>query len=526
MTSGIQKLLLCLGILWVGAEAELTAQHRSSYSFSSESASLLEGILNHVVHSPLPSALLDPRFDKDLPCLFYGQEMFSNYLYMLREETFEIPQIFDQQTPSQPGFTHVLEQLQIKAYQVEAMIPAMKNTPLPSAQFALSIFNDTRDFKSFRDQYTYLHPKKLSKEEEAVVQEIYHLLTPFRSKKIASAESNPISFAPIILLEKSEENEFCKEIEQVALLFRSMDYPKVTWDLSLTYTLHCGCSQTSNQELSYMSSDINTQIASTFRTSSLNNLVFIQTGEPEVHIKEVACCVQNFEPNQIWESPEDSVQAGIQIIQNPNMQDVSSNPSPEITRPSSSPTPYPIMLGVSPVLDVRNDQRLGLGAKFQFLSPISGPLFSSGRGRILTGVFGEFRSNRWDQDSVTLRENWTGGGINFLLSSPLGTNLEWINGVQGSIGLSKNTSQMNSADEFAALNQMYLSYEFLSGLGVNLNNIQLQLKVPIFRLIHSGARPEKISSFVPDQKLSHFLLNGPSPLEFYINFRIGRSPEE
>ena len=229
MISGFRKLLLCLGIFLILYEVK--AQNRSSYSFSMESASLLEGILNHVVHSPLPPALLDPRFDRDLPCLFYGQEMFSNYLYLLQEETFKIPQIFDQQIPSQPGFMRVLEQLQIKSYQLEAMMPVMKNTPLPSAQFALSTIGNSTDFKSFRDQYTYLNPKRLSKEEEAIVQEIYHLLSPFRTKRLGSSEGNAKSFAPVILLEKSEENEFCKEIEQVSLQFQSMAYPKITWNL-------------------------------------------------------------------------------------------------------------------------------------------------------------------------------------------------------------------------------------------------------------------------------------------------------
>ena len=275
-----------------------------------------------------------------------------------------------------------------------------------------------------------------------------------------------------------------------------------------------------------MSSEINTQIASTFRTSSLNNLVFIQTGEPKVHIREVACCVQNFEPSQKWESPEDSVQAGILIIQDPSGQNTLSKVVPEITHPQSAPSQYPVMLGVSPILNLRNDGQSGIGTKIQFLSPVSGPLFPSGRGRILGGVFGEFRSNRWNQDSLTFRENWSGVGLSLLLSNPIGPKLDWINGVQGSMGLSRQSSVPNTLDESSTLDQMYLSYELVSGLGVNLRKLQFQLKVPIFRLLHTGGRPEKITSFAPNQRISHFLLNGPSPMEFFVNFRLGNREKE
>lgn len=520
MKSGFRRLFLCLKLTLIFSG--LWAQHRSSFSFSGESNSLLEGIINHVVHSPLPPAVLDARFDKSLPCLFYGQEMFSNYLYLLQEETFEIPQIYDLQNPSQPGFMSVLEQLQIKSYQLEAMMPEMQNTPLPSAQYALSVIGNSPDFKSFRDQFTFLHPKKLTKEEETLVQDIFYLLSPFRSRRPESSTSKPVDFAPIVLVEKSEENEFCKEVEQVSLLFQSMEYPKITWNLSLTYTLHCGCSQTSDQELSYMSSEINTQVASTFRTSSLNNLVFIQTGDPKVNIREVACCTQNFEPNQVWESPEDSVQAGMQIVQGPTEQQNTISPLPEISQPEPSHSPYPVRLGVSPIVHFSNDGRSGIGANLQFLSPVSGPLLPSGKGRILAGVFGGIRSNRWEADSITVSENWSSFGVNLSLSSPIGAHVEWMNGIQGTMGLSRYSPEPNSVDEPVSLDKMYFSYEILSGLGVNLGTVQLQLKVPIVRWVQTGSRPDKITSFAPSQRRTSVLLNGPTPMEFYLNFRLGK----
>ncbi len=301
--------------LWVILLAVLPgivgAQSWNSYYFPSKSSTLLEGVINHVIHSPLPPPQLDPRFSEDLPCLFYGKEMLGNYLYILKEKNFTVSEVSDQELDGKKGFMHNFEMLQLKCYLLKTQLGLDSTNKLPTILSAIKSSEETSNFKSFKDHFLFQYTRKLSAADEALVEEIYQLVKPFKSRSRVSQSSKLAAFAPIILTEREEENEFCKLTEQVALVFQSMEYPKINWELRINVTQNCSCSYSTDQEPSFMSSRISSPVASTFRTSSPSNFVFIQTGDPEIHIREVACCTTNSESHQSWPSRSDSLNSGM-----------------------------------------------------------------------------------------------------------------------------------------------------------------------------------------------------------------------
>lgn len=308
MLAGLRKsftLLLLLGIfLSVGA------QPVTSHYFPSQSSLLLEGILNHVIHSPLPPPTVDPRYNSNTPCLFYGKEMLSNYIYILKEKNFAISEVSDQQVEGKVGFMKNLDQLKQKIYLLESQVETSQAQGLPTLLSAIQAAGESAHYKSFVDAFLPKQSRKLSPENEALVKEIYELVKPFKSRARTKQAGALSAFAPIVLASSTDENEFCKQTEQATLVFQSMDYPKINWELRLQYTLHCSCSFNTDQELSYMSSQIQTPIASSFRTSSPSNLVFIQTGDPELHILEAACCMQGTaSPTPDWPTRSDSLES-------------------------------------------------------------------------------------------------------------------------------------------------------------------------------------------------------------------------
>ena len=307
MLVGLRKPFIIL--LLVGILTSVDAQPVTSHYFPSQSSHLLEGILNHVIHSPLPPPTVDPRYNSNTPCLFYGKEMLSNYIYILQEKNFMISEVSDQQVEGKVGFMHNFDQLKQKIYLLESQVEISPSQGLPPLLAAIEAAEKSPNFKSFRDSFLSKQSRKLSPENETLVKEIYELVKPFRSRAKAKEAGVLSAFAPIVLASSTDANEFCKQTEQATLVFQSMDYPKINWELRLSYTLHCSCSFNTDQELSYMSSQIQTPVASTFRTSSPANLVFIQTGDPELHILEAACCMQGpSSPASDWPTRSDSLE--------------------------------------------------------------------------------------------------------------------------------------------------------------------------------------------------------------------------
>ena len=312
MLIGLRKPFLAL--LLVGILKWVDAQPVSSHYFPSQSSLLLEGILNHVIHSPLPPPTVDPRYGSQTPCLFYGKEMLSNYIYILKEKNFTISEVSDQQVESKVGFMQNFDQLKQKSYLLASQVEISQSQGLPTLLAAIQAAGNSTNYKAFLDAFLSKQSRKLSPENEMLIKEIYELAKPFGSRSSMNQAGALSAFAPIVLASSTDENEFCKQTEEATLVFQSMDYPKINWELRLRYTLHCSCSFNTDQELSYMSSQIQTPIASTFRTSSPSNLVFIQTGDPELHILEAACCMQGpSSPTTEWPTRSDSLESSSEM---------------------------------------------------------------------------------------------------------------------------------------------------------------------------------------------------------------------